>query len=515
MSLFSNILGKKDNEDNLPEPNIRWPPLSNLKEYHKFAEWAAWYSGDPIQLSDVYSSLVNTGDVQGRIWSDEIEEEVKTMLHVPLAGDIAGVSADLLFGDPPDVKIPEAHEEGDSNNQDAIEAQERLEEIIRKADVYSREIKAAETATALGGCYLKVNWDANFKPFPLFSVAQSDNAIPEFHHGFLRRVLFHTTIESTGVRDNTGTVQEASGTYLRHLEYHEPGQIQHGLYEGTRNNLGDRIPLDEHWKTSNYEPVINTGIDDLLVRYVPNKRPNRLWRTSSLGQSDYQGIEGIMDALDATYTSWIRDLKLAKARLLVPRNMLEEEDGKLKFDVDKSVYVALETAPTEDKKITAQQFDIRSKQHYETAKELMSVAVDNAGYSPQTFGLNIEGRAESGTALRIRERKSVQTKNKKERYFENPLSEIFRLMLEVDNMKGFSEVTPFKPRLTFGPSFRPTLNELADSVDKISRAKAASYEVLVRTLHPDWTEEEVIAEVEKIKDQQGMNVPNPEQKPEL
>ncbi len=510
MAFFQNLFDSGNKDDKLPDANSRWPPWSWWNEYQKFAEWAAWYSGDPVKLSDVYSQIVDTGDIQGRIWSDDIEDEVRTMLHVPLAGDIASVSADLLFGEGPDIKIPEA--KSSDADSDAIETQDRLDEMLEKSDVYSRSVKAAETASALGGCFLKVDWDAKFKQFPILSVAQQDNVLPEFKHGFLRRVLFHRIVEVASADRTSGGPDKDDkpvGTYIRHLEYREPGLIQHGLYEGTRNNLGDRIPLDQHWKTANYEREITHDIDDSLVRYVPNKRPNRLWRTSALGQSDYQGIEGLMDALDATYTSWIRDLKLAKARLLVPKNMIENDDGTLKFDVDKSVYVALEQSPTEEQKITPQQFDIRAEKHKKTAMELFMRAIDSAGYSPQTFGLEESGRAESGTALRLRERKSVQTKNKKERYFSSPLSETLELMLMVDNMKGFSDVTPYRPRIEFGSSFKPSQNELADTLDKINRAETASIETKVRILHPDWSEDEIEEEVEQIKDENGMNVEEP------
>ncbi len=221
-----------------------------------------------------------------------------------------------------------------------------------------------------------------------------------------------------------------------------------------------------------------------------------------------------MDALDATYTSWIRDLKLAKARLLVPRHMLEKENGQLKFDVDKSVYVALETDPTGDNKITPQQFAIRADQHSKTAKELFIRAVDTAGFSPQTFGLNVEGRADSGTAIKLRERKSVQTKSKKEHYISQPLGEALRLMLQVDQMMDYADevfnASQYTPRVEIGSAFKPTLNELADSLDKINRAEAASYETKVRLAHPDWSESEIIEEVEKIKDEKGMNVEGPE-----
>ena len=65
--------------------------------------------------------------------------------------------------------------------------------------------------------------------------------------------------------------------------------------------------------------MISTGSPGLAVVYVPNQRPSS-WRNDPLGQhlgrSDLAGVESLMDALDEAYSSWMRDIRLGKARLL-------------------------------------------------------------------------------------------------------------------------------------------------------------------------------------------------------
>jgi len=493
---IKDIIGPSSTPEGLPEPGSEWPPVNWETEYRKFREWAAWYSGDPTRLSDVYSDLVSSPDIQGRLWSKEIEEDIRTMLHVPAAGDIASVNADLLVGSSPNFKIPGAHGDGGPGTE---ETQDRLNYIIQNSELFGRLVKAAETAAAIGGCYLKADWDKELKDTPIVSVVQQDNTLPQFRYSFLDKVLFHQVVSDF---DDTEY-------WWRHIEYREPGIIRHGLYRGTKQNLGRKVPLTEHPSTEYLEPEINHGLDDLLVRYVPNKKPNRLWRTSSLGQSDYQGIEGIMDSLDATYTSWIRDLKLAKARILVPRNFLKNEAGELIFDPEKSVYLPLNTGPGGDKKITMQQFDIRSAKHKETAMELFMRIVDSAGYSPQTFGMKTSGRAESGTALRTRERKSVQTKAKKERFFEKPVTGILEALQKIDNQFLNQNYEIARPRIEFEEAFKPSMATRADTLTKLENAQAASIETKVRYRNPDLSESEIEEEVERIKDEKGMNVESP------
>ena len=62
-------------------------------------------------------------------------------------------------------------------------------------------------------------------------------------------------------------------------------------------------------------------------------------------------------------------------------------------------YEELDIDPTAmTKPIEATQFEIRAEQFEKTCLNLLDRIITSAGYSPQSFGLNIAGRAESGTA---------------------------------------------------------------------------------------------------------------------
>lgn len=478
---------------------MKWPPENWRRVYEKYAEWAAWYSGDPNQIAAVHSAMVYTPTPRGKHWAKDVQEERRTMIHVPIAGDIATVSADLLFSEAPEIRIPEAHEE--RAGSDAIQAQERLDEIIHANGLHNRLLEAGESGAALGGVFLKVNWDREEFKYPILSIAQADNAVPEFRWGFLTAVTFWKEIEEDG------------DTVWRLLERHEKGVILTGLYKGTRDTLGVRVPLTYRSDTKNEEDEIRTNIDDIVVRYVPNIRPNNLWRGSALGKSDYAGLEGLMDALDEVFTSWMRDIRLGQGRLIVPEYWLEKRsDGSIGFDVDREVFTTLPgVAPNQDVGITASQFEIRTEQHRQTALDLLDRIISRAGYSPQTFGLKIEGRAESGTALNIRERKSFVTKAKKERYWKPAIEDILRIMLHIDREFLGSRVTVFRPSVAIQDSIQNDLNQTATAVEMLHRAEAASIWTKVRMVHPDWSVEQVEEEVQRIKEERGLTMPNPDE----
>ncbi len=142
--------------------------------------------------------------------------------------------------------------------------------------------------------------------------ADADGAAPEFAHGdILKAVTFWTVLLCDGTH------------VVRHLERHEPGMILHGVYDGTEQNLGKPIALDAFDATRDLPPVRALPIGKrLAVAYIPNTMFAPDWRdipgASGLGTSDYQGAETFLSAIDETYTSWMRDIRLAKSRIIVP-----------------------------------------------------------------------------------------------------------------------------------------------------------------------------------------------------
>ena len=473
-----------------------------LEMYNKQAEWAAWYSGDPDRLSNFYM-IYNYGQVTRNFWTPTKTQDERTRYHIPIAGDIASVSSDMLFGESPTVSISEAEEENPSAS--AIATKDRLDDILASGGFLSVCCEAAELNSALGGSYLKIDWDKDIVDHPVISVASPDAAIAEFGlNKYLMVVSFVRIIAYN------------SPTVIRHVERHERGIITNYLYKGTTDKWGMEIPLTDFPQTANLLPVIYTGIDDILVRYIPNKLPNKLWCGSPYGISDYQGLEGIMGALDEAYSSWLDDLHRARGRTIVPQSWLERDadTGEFKFNEAQQIYVAFPNMgpPTEgNEQIHDVQFDIRAEEHEQTCLNLLERIITSAGFSPQSFGLNIQGRAESGTALELRERKSLQTKQKKEHHFRAPLEDILRLLLAVDAKHFGSKVdVNLRPRVTFADTIRESMSEKAASVLALSNAMAASTETKVRYIHDDWTEQEVTDEVERIKEENGIGVEVPE-----
>lgn len=533
----------------LPLDDITWPPIAMMAVYSKMAEWAAWYSSEPSRIVAVYA--MNNASTQSnpwwRFWSrarQGTDGAQRAIMHVPIASDLAATSAALLFGEPVTVRIRSAHDDkpdpeepmpmiGDMRSAGGMmlprkkpvhtmtpedKAEARLLQIMEDGGFNARLIEAAESAAAIGGVYIYPVWDENLRPFPILGVAQSDMAVPEFQHGILTAVTFHRTVSKDG-----------SKQIWRHLERHEMVgtgadrhcQILNGYYNGTEDRLGIQMGLGigDNITGEELKPVIDTPFKELDVEYIPNMRPNRLWRASGFGIADIQGSETLLDALDETYASWMRDIRLAKARIIVPREYLRPDPNDKQepaFDLDQEVYVAMDMEPSINsgnaQSMFAHQFEIRFNEHQETARDLIDRIVSNAGYAPATLGHNAEMRATgTGTALRISEHKTLLTLRRKAGWWRPAISNVLYHFQQVD-CEYFGQSTPcIRPTVTISDSIIDQPLELAQTALALMTAQSASIETRVRIVKPDWSEQEIEQEVDRIKEENGINqLPPPE-----
>lgn len=503
----------------LDQAKEAWPPAWMDPILHRIEIWAAWHSGDPDQLATVYSGETGpdttgffasqTGGFKNAVkrvvsrvvrwfWGQR-SNQPRRRLHDPLAGDIASASADLLFSDPPAFTIVRpGSDDPVSDAQDFVDA-------VMDEGAHAALLEGAETASALSGAYLRARWDTEAERTHWFDIVGPDCAVPEWRLGQLEACTFWKVL---GSKDSK---------VYRHLERHEPGVIEHGVYEGTADTLGmpmfnedGRPALDRFAATAPLADVVNdageiaTGIERLTVAYVPNMRPNKVWRdipeAAHLGVSDFSGIEGLLDANDLAYSSLMRDVDLGKARLLVPRSYLNDHgrgEGA-SLDLDREVYEPVNAMSGEEgMDIQMVQFDIRVEDHERVLSMLKNDAVTRAGYSPQTFGFAGD-IAITATEVAAKERRSLTTRARKTKYWGPGLVSIIQVLLE---LKGF---TGLDVKLEWPDAVAADPEAVSRKVANWETARAASVETKVKELHPDWDDTEVGKEVQKIVKEQAI-----------
>lgn len=535
----------------LPIANSPWPPRQLQNILPQMAVWSAWYGGDVNQLAHVYGGSTDptaqnffasdsggfratVGRTLQRWFHGEPTRgpDRRIKLHLPIASDLCQSSADLIFADPPSLSI------GKSPSRLAPTApglkrtptvtgtnsptQDRLNDYTND-DLYTRLAEAAEVAAALGGVYLRVSWAQDIADEPFLTVVDADCAIPEFKFDTLTAVTFWQVILKEG------------DTVWRHLERHEldsqgHGIIVHALYVGEVDNIGHLEPLPSLPETAEFvdvdhpEGIYSTESPGLAVVYIPNQRPHRRWRTDPLGRhlgrSDLDGVEQLMDALDETYTSWQRDIRLGKSRLIVARSLTENNGSgqgsviNLEQEAYSPVNALLPTATSMDSLITQVQFKIRVQEHLDTATNLLEQIVRSAGYAGHAFSITPQVKGtKTATEVESMDRRSLLTRDRKIRLQSGPISYIVTKLLAVDQaiFNRPNIVLDDDVEVTFPDGVQESQITLAQTVLALRTAEAATTETLVGIVHPDWDPDDVAAEAAQILKEQGSQVPAPDQ----
>lgn len=465
-------------------PVQAWESLIEYRQKY-YRKYIAAYSGDRTEL--------NATSDYGMFW----QRQGRCKVHVPAAADIASTSADLLFAEEPSFTCFDQETEDNESAQ-----QGRLDQLVMLNNVFGKLNEAAESCAALGDVYLKLNWWTDAIDYPVLTVVQGDSAWPEFVLGVLKCIHFFSVLR----RD------AKTGNVIRVYERYEPGRITMAIFNGNDSLLGTDMGeavLEQY----GFQRELIPPIDDMLAVHIPNMKPNRQHRDGNLGRSDFDELRNLMDSLDETYSSWMRDIRLAKARTIVPAEYLKRKpqemlDGLAKsasweFDSDVETYVAMDIRNPDGSipGITMQQFAIRSSEHAATCIDILRNIYATAGYSPQSFGLDINGLAQSGTALHIREKKSYNTRGKKQTYWQTPLERILTAMVHLDNAlwpQAGSDADD-TVKVKFADSMANDISTMSAAVQALSNANAASTETMVMMLHPDWSKKQVAEEIERLK----------------
>jgi hypothetical protein len=525
-----------------PSGKTPWPPVQFAEPFADMDVWRAWYSGDTSHLAQVYGGpgayvqnhmaqqffdLNKPAQFRGGLigglarmfWGEPVTPgQSAAKLHVPIAADIAELSANLLWADIPTVTV-------DADSTDAGTLVATQDQIHRYLDDrgHSTLREGAETAAALSGVYVRVVWDVTLRPRPWMDVLGPDAVVPEWRWGQLAAATVWRELEPL----------HGSSEVWRLLERHEPGSIAYGLYKGDVDTLGMQMALDDHpdaaacvqrvdksgktvWLVDE-NGAMATGIPRLLVTYMPNVGPSRAWEripdAKPFGRSDFAGIEPLMGSLDEAWTSWMRDLRLGKARIMLPQSMLETDgpgQGGV-FDLDREVFVQLNMLDEgSGSAITANQFAIRVEEHERTCAALRGQILSSAGYSAQSFG--DEGNvAVTATEVAAREKQSLTTRGLKILYQRPALLEVLTTMLHVDAVHcGATGIDPAAELTASWPqAVQPDPEATARALSLLESAGAISTWMKVKQLHPEWDDEQVAEEVARIREDKTASNPIP------
>ena len=453
-------------------------------------EWRTWYEGSAERIANFYSTWLNIHTANGRFWAALDSNERAEQIHVPIASDIASTSANMLFSGPVTV--------------DSGANQTRMDETLQWNKLQRRLSQAAEVAAAMGGVYLKVD-SADDVGVPVISIRYPDMTEGFFHvNGDLKSVIFSRQfIEG----DENFVLFETRTTEGDDLI------IKYQLHKlSSSGALGKALSLSQTAETENLKSETRArNFGGLGAVYIPNALPNKMFLESNEGICDFAQTIPLMDALDEAYSAWMNDVTLGRGRVFVDEELLNTTDkDKRRFDPYQRAMTKVQMTNTGDMNkmpIEVVQFAIRAEEYRKTTQDLAERIVSMSGYAPQSFGLQVDGRVpESGTALRLRERKSTITRNKKAWYWKQGLEQFLLEVQRFDNLFLNTQISPVRPTVELSEHQIQDKKEESEVARNLRQADAISTEQVVREVHPEMGEDDIQAEVRRIQGELGETV---------
>lgn len=507
----------------LPLNDSAWPPAPWGTAFDAWKEHevlrigdsekiAAFYSGQQqgVPVTHSHDGQPRSGGVVGwfasRFWGAVVPpDEIRTREHVGWAGDLVTLSADLLFADAPSIEI--GRDDGDDSTVSELTT-DRLDLIANSDEAHSFQHEGAELVSEFGASAMVVRWDTETADNAWVAPAGADVTIPEFRNGRLIALTCFTEIPQ-------------GGTIWRHLERHEKGRIVHALFEGTPRDVGKQRPLDalpqlayltaiatQHDDTLGGAAYFETGIQRLTAAWWLNA-PAIQWRKQDqlqdAGRSDLTpAVRRLGDSLDEIYSSWLKDIRLGAARLLIPEAYLDQDDeGGFAFDRGRELIRKVSAPGMADGNLTNSiekvQFAIRTDDHEKAALSWWKRILGAAGYGElDAETVNVVKTATEATFGHESKRR---TRDKKALLARQALGPIYGAALEIDGRlfpgKGGGRFD--NPTVTFPAESQVDPLKSAQVISLLRAAGVMSTEIAVRAAHDDWSQPQVDEEVARIR----------------
>jgi hypothetical protein len=430
---------------------------------------------------------------RGRLKQDIGWQDAQRLYQVdPLAPKISDAFASLLFGRRPDVK-PAAT--GDTK---------RLDEVVEENGFPANLQRAVRTSSSEGEVWWRIRADPELADAPLVEWYSRTAVYPLWVGPRLAAVAFISRY------DTEGDDGRPNATVFRHFEIHERGEAQNILYEGSKGTLGKQVGLDRFSETADLDEVWEHNLPAMLAGRIPNTEGV----DSTLGVSDYYRIKDLLHDVNEALTIGAENARLTlKQRMIAPASAFDAE-GNLR-DVDVWAAESLDNEDLSDEQRGAPfrvlEYTFEAERLLNWRRGLAEDAFGRIGIVPQFVGAGnaAEGLAQSGTALRVRLIPTTAAGEERGQFWDDKrggLPGILTVMQMVDALPrdeggfgvswGDAETPPSVER---GSTLPEDENEVVDRNAAAVQGQIRSRRVAVEEQHPDWSDDEVDEELERIR----------------
>lgn len=441
---------------------VEFPPPHLAAEWERIEAYQRRFRNDRAEML--------RHDPIYKLASDDAKE---TYTPVPLAQEMARLSSALLFSAEPKL----------TNEKNA----DVLEKVLKVNKTGEFLLQAGEDVSIQGYGGLRLVRDAEVSDEALVTWVDGNRVIFRVRHGrFVTGGYVVIERRPNPFHDEV----------YRLVEDHKPGVIERALYKGNRTSLGSTVP-HRSWLEE--------------FSGLPERTDTRLnaptlyrWNNVPRGASDLAGIETLLDRLTEGESVGVEKLRRSVPITVADRKIADRQ-GKVDLRgvilTGGSAQVAGEQIA---KTVETIQRSIESEDHVRYVEHVRELALQMAGYSLATWGLDDGGTADSGTALRLRQARTLLTKAGKDRSARAAITEAFGAACAWS--RGAADVEAFVPDIMLGDGL-PTdpMQDAQELATKRSAGVISLWQSVVEQ-HPDWDKKAVEAEVERIEREEAVPI---------
>ncbi|HHY74044.1 MAG TPA: phage portal protein [Bacillus bacterium] len=259
------------------------------------------------------------------------------------------------------------------------------------------------------------------------------------------------------------------------------------------------------------DDLVLDGVNELMCDILPNDET----LLEPRGRSGLRNIDTIQDEINWTIT---RDSivfeKHGKPKLAIPRKLWDTvAQTNEKFYGQRFVRNAdLEVVSYDENNGATPQYitwDAQTEQSFEHVKRLIDYMLSISKTSAQAAGVNTDAGSRSAIAILYEWIQSVIKAEAIKDKFDVFIKDAFRKCIILENTLGSSQFEVKEPVIEWGDML-PKADSERDTEESTKYEKGVqSLETTIRNIHPDWSEEAIMDELEKIQDENARDSLNP------
>lgn len=495
----------------------------------RISEYLAWFTATPRILRHFYQTSILPDDSFNYFWGNAPANY--RMVHSGIPSLISKKMATLLFGGGYNVKVEVFNESGNEDERLSSLAQENLMLLIKEMNIDTIILpKSASTESWSGHLFWKLNYDLDLSQYPILEVVDIRNAEVVKSRGITTEIIFKNWYKHN---QKTYVLYERYITLKEGETRYEKGTaaIKYELYEVKGTGDLVEVPLSTLKETEHLaenDLIVFDGFKGLLAFEKPNRLPNNEFVDSIYGASDYQGAISAFDSLDEILTEIIREARTNKTLRYIPASMLDYnqkgELSALNSFIDNYVLINdADLGDGRDGKVQITTITDKTLEHLEKWKVALTTAINMPGLSPLALGITGLEAVNAGLeSQQERNKATLETRAMKIETWDHYLENAYIKLLEFNSwlqkngavqpdMNDLDiDYTNCNVSVVFGDYIAPKIEERIETWGSAKTQGVASIETVIDKIHPEWSETQRLAEVQRLKFEQNINLDSPE-----